>query len=144
MVEKKERLIKSSGVFFILRDRNAILTEIRVREKPFFDAKFVFPGGKVNLGETIRQAVVREIQEECGLNVRKITSLGQEIFDHPKAGLVCSEVFLADVVNRKVKNIEPETGVHFWLPISQVRNLIHPYHLPIVDKLDAYLASPQI
>lgn len=38
--------------------------------------KWVMPGGKVEWGETIDQAVVREVREETGLIVRVVERLG--------------------------------------------------------------------
>jgi mutator protein MutT len=40
------------------------------RGKPPVAGKWSIPGGMVELGETTAQAVVREIEEECGLRVR--------------------------------------------------------------------------
>ena len=40
------------------------------RGKPPLMGKWSLPGGMVELGETTRQAVAREIAEECGLTIR--------------------------------------------------------------------------
>jgi ADP-ribose pyrophosphatase YjhB (NUDIX family) len=40
------------------------------RGKPPLAGKWSIPGGLVELGETTAEAVVREIEEECGLRVR--------------------------------------------------------------------------
>ncbi len=38
------------------------------------------PGGAVELGETVREAVIREAREETGLNVEPVALVG--VFDH--------------------------------------------------------------
>ena len=40
------------------------------RSRPPVAGKWSIPGGMVELGETTAEAVVREIEEECGLRVR--------------------------------------------------------------------------
>ena len=45
---------------------------------------WVFPGGKVQEGETREEACVREIYEETGLNVSIIKLFGERI--HPETG----------------------------------------------------------
>ncbi len=40
------------------------------RGKPPLPGKWSLPGGLVELGETTAEAIVREVQEECGVRVR--------------------------------------------------------------------------
>ncbi len=49
------------------------------RRKAPLRGRWVVPGGTVELGETLEQAVVRELREETGLAVRPLALLG--VFD---------------------------------------------------------------
>jgi len=51
----------------ILHDGHVLLVR---RGRPPVAGKWSVPGGMVELGETTAEAVVREIEEECGLRVR--------------------------------------------------------------------------
>ena len=43
--------------------------------------KWSFPGGAVELGETVRDAVIRETKEECGLEVELIEDTPMDAYD---------------------------------------------------------------
>jgi len=43
--------------------------------------KWSFPGGAVELGETIRDAAVREAKEECGLDVELVEDRPRDAYD---------------------------------------------------------------
>ena len=50
----------------VLHDNRVLLVK---RGRPPGVGKWSLPGGLVNLGETTREAVVREVAEECGLAI---------------------------------------------------------------------------
>ena len=56
------------GVGAVVLDAGRVLL-VR-RGKPPLMGKWSLPGGLVELGETTREAVRREIEEECGLRIR--------------------------------------------------------------------------
>src|SRR3989344_4832586 len=52
-------------------DKYLLIKEILSSGNPFW----IVPGGKVDYGETLEQAVIREIQEEVGLTAKKVEFL---------------------------------------------------------------------
>lgn len=47
-----------------------------MRKNPPYQDHFALPGGFVDVGETVESAVIREAQEETGLDIRLIKLLG--------------------------------------------------------------------
>lgn len=50
----------------VTKDENVLLIKRRFEPKA---GKWTLPGGLVNVGETLQQAVRREISEECGIQI---------------------------------------------------------------------------
>ena len=67
----------------IVNKDNKILMVKRAKKEG--DLLWVFPGGKVENGETNEQACIREVFEETGLNVSIIGLIGTRV--HPDTGM---------------------------------------------------------
>jgi len=57
----------------IIRDRKVLIVR---RARPPASGVFTLPGGGVEAGETLHEAVVREVQEETGLAIEPIALAG--------------------------------------------------------------------
>ncbi len=64
----------------IVKDGKVLLS----RDSKSYD----YPGGKIELGESLEQALVREVKEETGLDVKpqKLIYCGSSFFKHPYSG----------------------------------------------------------
>jgi 8-oxo-dGTP pyrophosphatase MutT (NUDIX family) len=88
---------------------------------------FTFPGGGVDLGESLEQAVVREAQEELGVTVRVIRKIATVWFNG----------------NRQVYYLVEQTGGEFGTGAGEeftasyepVHGTYHPLWLPVADLL---------
>lgn len=63
-----------AGVGAVILDGDRVLLVRRGR--PPSEGKWSIPGGLIHLGERIEDAVMREVEEECGLRVRVIGLCG--------------------------------------------------------------------
>ena len=59
----------------LVMDAEGRVLATRRRDGPIFPRKWVFPGGRVDPGETLRQAALREAEEETGLDLSSDPSL---------------------------------------------------------------------
>ncbi len=86
----------------IIKDNSIVL--IKRKNDPFKD-KWALPGGFVEYGETVENAVVREAKEETGLDVRIEKLLG--VYSGPDRdprGHTVSVCFICRIVSGKLKS----------------------------------------
>ncbi len=74
--------VKDVSCGIVNKDDKILMVKRCKKEK---DLLWVFPGGKIEDGETSEQACVREVFEETGVNVSIIGLLGERV--HPNTGV---------------------------------------------------------
>ena len=79
-----------------------------------------FPGGKIEPGETPREALVREIREELLADVVVGDEVATTIFEYP-FGKVTLTTFYCELNSGELTLTEHETVT--WLPASELNNL---------------------
>ena len=79
-----DRSLVQVAVGVLLRDDGAFLLTSRPEGKAYA-GYWEFPGGKLEAGETVAQALVRELQEEIGITIQDCTLWKTERIDYPHA-----------------------------------------------------------
>jgi molecular chaperone GrpE len=130
MQKEKQEISEVKGGLFemtvkavIVRDEKDVLLLQRAKDSNVFPGKYDLPGGSVENGETLQEAMHREIAEETGLEVEVGPIL--YAFDFQKDGKEKNEIghgkgirFIAFYKSGEVKlNDENETFV--WLGIEE-------------------------
>jgi 8-oxo-dGTP diphosphatase len=78
------RPITEVAVGIIIGSDNEFLLANRPIGKPY-EGYWEFPGGKIEIGETTHQALVRELREELGIEVLESVAIGSIEHDYPHA-----------------------------------------------------------
>ncbi len=98
------------------------------------------PGGAVEFGETIKQAIIREIREEVNVKIRLISYLSytEQIFKKETQHWLAIS-YLARIISGNVKNLEPHKhSAVKWFPIDKLPKKLSK---TTVDSTRAYLTS---
>lgn len=101
--------------------------------------KYVVPGGHIELGERLEDAVRREIKEETGLDVRDVRffSMSEFIFDpsfHRKRHFIFLD-FTCKSDSSEVRLNDEAQGFVWATPEEALKLPLEPYTLPLIEKL---------
>lgn len=92
-----------------------------------------FPGGKVEEGESLEEALRREIMEELGVEIRIAEKLGTVEYDYPRFHLVL-HCFICSLGEGHIELREHEAAR--WLAPDELRSVRWlPADLAVVEKL---------
>ncbi len=70
-----------------------------------FKGSWEFPGGKIESGETCKQAIIRETWEEMSVTIEVVEKLGTIEYDYPKFHLIM-HCFWATIKSGKLQLLE--------------------------------------
>jgi len=103
--------------------------------------KLVCPGGKIDLGESMENAVVREVKEETGLDVHDIELINVQDMIYAKEFFKKKHyLFLDFVCKTKQESItlNEEAEEYCWVDINNLPDDLGPY---TKNTLSKYLKS---
>lgn len=107
------------------------------RGKPPFQGQWALPGGKVEEGETVEQAALRELEEETGLRLspRRISRSIVGIFSDPgrdPRGRVVSIAFLVEVPAGTTAQAGDDAADAAWFPLERLPKPLAFDHASII------------
>lgn len=118
-------------VIGIVTDKDKVL--IVKRKKNEKGLLWQFPGGEVEHNETFEKAIIREMKEETGINIKCYNILGKRIHPNTKkeivyisCGFLSGELQISDDDLEEVK----------WVRIIDLKSY---FTTPIFDKVEKFL-----
>ena len=112
------------------RDDKLLLVK---RKKDPFKGSLSFPGGKVDIGEKVEDAVKRELREETSLEIELTDILG--VYSDPARdprGHRISVTFIARIISGEAKAADDAESIE-WLPLNDQRNLAFDHNKILKD-----------
>ncbi|NRF15305.1 8-oxo-dGTP diphosphatase MutT [Vibrio coralliilyticus] len=115
---------------------NSDQSEVFITKRPDDKHKggfWEFPGGKVESGETIEQAIARELDEEVGIQVREQSLFEHLEYDYPEKSLKFDFISVTRFDNTPYGK-EGQQGV--WVPVPELADYAFPEaNMPILRRV---------
>ena len=117
----------------IIKDRKILATQRNKSKFNYISYKYEFPGGKIEDGEELEEAIIREIKEELGVKIEVKKFFMTVNYKYPDF-ILTMHSFICEIVEGKVELKEHIASK--WLEKSELKNLDWANaDLPIVEKL---------
>lgn len=113
-----KKTVKVVGAI-IENERGEILCALRSKDMTL-PSKWEFPGGKVEEGETLGDAIVREIKEELDCDIEYISTFNENTYEYEKV------IVNLTTLKCRLKCGSPKASEHaklLWLPIDYLKTL---------------------
>ncbi|GEM_PF-2133864 len=122
---QKERLVPwfYAAIFAVINSDGKILVEDRVSPESGHFGYTIIPGGAIEEGETPRQALEREMDEELGVKPTQFTKLPVFLDMTLSNRFVEYSPYVVLAVNGEVANKEPGKSRHRWIDLEEACNL---------------------
>jgi len=120
------------GIF--LKDNKTLL--IKRKNSSTYNNLWSNPGGGIEPGETVEQAVIRELEEEVGVTVKIIKHIhNYEEIENNKVTIISSG-FLVEIEKGELEIKEPHKIDDMkWFPINELPKNLAPYTKKYIELL---------
>jgi 8-oxo-dGTP diphosphatase len=102
--------VERATLLFVLRGKNALLIH---KKKGLGAGKINAPGGRVDAGETPRQAAIREVEEELRVTPIGVKAAGELLFQFTNGHSIHGYVFTATGCRGRPKETDEATPI--WI-----------------------------
>ncbi len=116
----------------ILNDHKQVLLSLRLKNA-HQGGKWEFPGGKIEAGESDRDALYRELKEELDIEISNASEYLQLSYDYPEKTVVL-KVYLVTEFRGQPSGLEGQKVS--WFSVEDMADLTFPdANYPILDRI---------
>jgi len=129
-VGKKEIMVAVGAVITDGKDR-VLLVKHKPRRGGFWKGKWICPGGKLELGESIEDGIRREVKEETNLDIKLTSPLTP--FDRIVKADGVTELhviyidYMAEITGGELKP-DSDVGEAHWVPRKEIGDIWEELH----------------
>ena len=122
----------------ITKEANAKVLLIQRGDEPYKGC-WAFPGGYMNMDETIEQCAIRELEEETGLKVNEVHQIGAySKVDRDPRGRTITVAYLA-IIDKPISVVgQDDAAKAEWWPISALPQLAFDHDEIMADAIRLY------
>lgn len=126
----------------ILIHNNRVLIAQRAKEDPLAGL-WEFPGGKIEVGESPEEALVREMKEEFSINIEVKGFFERSLFDYPK-GTIRLLAYFCNWSDGEIHSTVHQDYV--WTAVEKLNEYTFaPADRPLVEKLRGeFIDKPEV
>ena len=127
------------AVGVILREQQILLALRSAKQHQ--GGKWEFPGGKVEQGETVQQALTRELQEEVAIELTQCQAFMQLEYAYPEK-TVLLDIYLVTDFSGEPHGREGQPLR--WVSIAELSDIAFPdANKPIVERIQQYFSKTE-
>lgn len=127
MFRKEWSNMKRVDVTYVLLFDELEQNVLMVKNKGTGDSYYTLPGGAVEKGETLKEAAVREVKEETGLDVQVdgVFSVGEAFFEE-RGHHAIFFTFTGKIIDGEINiSLPEEIEEVIWMDVKQAEKYIH-------------------
>ncbi|QGY46824.1 NUDIX domain-containing protein [Maribellus comscasis] len=118
------RAALTTDAIVFVREKNSTFVLLIERGREPFKNKWALPGGFIEMDETLEQACIRELEEETGLKVEKITQFKTyDAIDRDPRHRTISVVHSVELKEKEPVKGSDDAAHAAWFPIDDLPEL---------------------
>ena len=124
---KQDKLHIVTPVSVIRRNDGRILILKRREDEAVYPGFYTFPGGKIEGNDTIRETLIKEVREECGLQLKPgFVLIKEKAIGRPDGQTSKSLSFLCQAEDPDVVVLDKnDFSDYAWVNLEELRKLKH-------------------